>query len=327
MKPRLTAIIFTACGFLLPGFATAAVNACSSTAAALQRACALDATNELSLATAVCINRAYTAPCIRDARAAHTEALSHCSVVRDERDDVCDALGENRYAPAFGKAFASNFVDPDQIGHGVRPNPYLPIVVGNKWIYHKPVVDVDGETVQEVVTVVVSNDTKLVDGVQCRVVHDTVVLDGDVIEDTDDWFAQDLAGNVWYCGELVRDYEIADGDKPELPELVSTAGTFKAGRDGALAGIIMFAAPPVGRTYREEASWNNAEDLSEVLSVSATEHAPAASCAGNCLMVRAFSPLAPGVNEHKFYAPGVGQIVGTKDGEAGRLELVRFTHN
>ena len=89
----------------------------------------------------------------------------------------------------------------------------------------------------------------------------------------------------------------------------------------------MFAAPQVGRTYREEASWNNAEDLSEVLSVTATEHSPAATCAGNCLLTRAFSPLDPGVSERKFYAPGVGQIVGTKDGESGRLELVEFTHN
>ena len=303
----------------------AAVEACSATANSLQRQCMLEGASDLSLATAVCINRVDTANCVREARSAYSAALANCNDVREARDDVCDAVGEARYLPAFGAAFAANFVHPNDIGHGVKPNPYLPIVAGNKWVYEKPVVNSDGENVKEVVTVVVSNDTKLIDGIQCRVVHDTVVFDGEVIEDTDDWLAQDKSGNVWYCGELVRDYEVTDGDKPEVPELFSTAGTFKAGRDGALPGILMFAAPKVGTTYREEASWNNAEDLSTVLSITASANSPFVNCVGNCLETLAFTPKDPGVNEHKWYLPGVGQIAGTKDGEPGLLVLRSFT--
>ena len=130
-------------------------------------------------------------------------------------------------------------------------------------------------------------------------------------------------GNVWYCGEQSKDYEFNDGDRPEVAELVSIDGSFKAGRDGAKAGILMQANPTVGLTYREEASWSNAEDLSQVLSLTGSESTPAASCSNSCLVLRAFTPVEPGVNEIKYYAPGIGQILTLKEGRP-RSELVQF---
>ena len=288
---------------------------CSDTANLVWRACGLEVANSYVLSIAYCGNlddSAERRACVEEASTARSEGTQTCAAQHEARDQICDEMGESRYDPDFAPVnFESDF------GNLVNTNRYFPLGIGNRWEYAGS---------SEKVQLEVLNRTKIIEGVNCLVVRDQVFKNGQLAEDTDDWFAQDLAGNVWYCGELVRDYEIADGDKPELPELISTAGTFKAGRDGALAGIIMFAAPQVGRTYREEASWNSAEDLSEVLSVAATEHSPAATCAGNCLLTRAFSPLDPGVSERKFYAPGVGQIVGTKDGESGRLELVEFTH-
>ena len=227
-----------------------------------------------------------------------------------------------RRAPAF----AASFVHPDRIGHGVAPNPFLPLVAGNTWTYKKDVLDDEGEPEVETIHVVVTDRTKLIDGITCRVVRDTVMSGDNLIEDTDDWFAQDTRGNVWYCGEEVKDYESFEADQPEKPELVSRDGSFKAGRDGDKAGIIMLAVPRVGVTYREEASWNNAEDLSEVTSITGTDHTPAASCRDTCLVLRAFSPLSPDGDEIKYYAPGVGEISNTNEETGERAELVEFTH-
>ena len=81
----------------------------------------------------------------------------------------------------------------------------------------------------EFTTVQVLNSTKLIAGVTCIVVRDQVFEDGDLVEDTDDWFAQAKDGNVWYCGEEAKDFESFKGDEPRKPELVSIDGSFKAG--------------------------------------------------------------------------------------------------
>ena len=70
----------------------------------------------------------------------------------------------------------------------------------------------------------------IANGVEARVVRDVVTEDEVPTEVTDDWYAQDAEGNIWYLGEDTTEYE--DG-KPE-----STSGSFEAGVDGAQAGII-----------------------------------------------------------------------------------------
>jgi hypothetical protein len=89
----------------------------------------------------------------------------------------------------------------------------------------------------------VLNETKAIAGVTCIVVRDQVFDDGDLIEDTDDWYAQAKDGNVFYCGEEVKDFGSFEGDNPRKPELVSIDGSFKAGRDGDKPGIIFQAFP------------------------------------------------------------------------------------
>ena len=331
MKPKLhylpaIALLFAPLLAENTANAASAPRACTNTAIYLHRACSYEAADDLQIAAAICTNSANGATCLRDARADYNTRIQECSGFREERDDVCDAVGEAPYAPAFGPAFAANFVDPNKIGHGVAPNPFLPLVAGNTWTYKKNVLDDEGQPEVETIHVVVTDATKLVDGVTCRVVRDTVMSGDNLKEDTSDWFAQDSRGNVWYCGEEVKDYESFEADRPELPELVSRDGSFKAGRDGDKPGIIMLAAPRVGVTYREEASWNNAEDLSEVISITGSDSTPAASCRGTCLVLRAFSPLSPDGDEIKYYAPGVGEISNTKEETGVRAQLVEFTH-
>lgn len=169
------------------------------------------------------------------------------------------------------------------------------------------------------------NETKFIDGVTCLVVRNVVEVDGELLEDTDDWFAQDTDGNVWYCGEKVKDYEWFDGDAPAVPELIAIDGSFKAGRDGDEAGMLIPFAPDVGDVHRQEVSFTNAEDAVEILALDASETVPAASCDGTCLVTMDFSPLDPGVEEHKYYAPGIGMILEVDVETGDRVELVEMT--
>lgn len=299
--------------------------ACTATARTLKAACVLDVAHEQEVARAVCLNladRAERRECKRDAGLVARDSLQECGEVFHARRDVCDLVGDTKYDPAFGPAFAHLFVDPTDIGDTVQPNPFFPLVVGTERVYEKTFVDDEGEEVTETVTVTVTGDTKLIDGITCLVVKDIVTVNGVVIEDTDDWVAQDVPGNVWYCGEVARNFEVFDGDDPEVPELVDIDGSWKAGREGAKAGILFPANPVEGDVFRQEVAWGEAEDVIVIDSTSGTETAPAASCNGTCVVTRDFTALSPGKEELKYYAPGVGLIVELDPDGGERLELI-----
>ncbi len=191
-------------------------------------------------------------------------------------------------------------------------NPYWPMAPGSKWTYHES--DVDGSDQQ--VEVTVTNQTKNIVGIAAIVVHDIVTAGGEVKEDTYDWYAQDKWGNVWYLGEDTKEYE--DG------EVVSTEGSWEAGVDGALAGVVIPAQPEVGLAYRQEYYAGQAEDAGEVLSLDERATVPFGSFSG-LLMTRDYTPLDPGSNEHKYYARGIGPVltIALPEG-AGREELLSF---
>jgi hypothetical protein len=154
-------------------------------------------------------------------------------------------------------------------------------------------------------------------GVACIVVRSRETEDGQLVEDTFDWYAQDRDGNVWYFGEATREYE--DG------EVASTSGSWEAGQDGALPGIIMRGEPRIGDSYRQEYRVGIAEDMGEVVSLTATVTVPYGSFAG-ALETRDWSPLEPGVEEWKYYARGVGLVLEVEgDGPEARVELVSVT--
>jgi hypothetical protein len=138
-----------------------------------------------------------------------------------------------------------------------------------------------------------------------------VWLEDELVEETFDWYAQDRWGNVWYFGEYATDYE--DG----VP--VSHAGSWQAGVDGALPGIIMLANHRVGDTYRQEFYAGVAEDMGRVLSLSGSVCVPY-GCFDDLLITKDWTPLEPGHIEHKYYAPGLGLIL--EVGGNGSLELV-----
>jgi hypothetical protein len=303
------------------------IGACSQSAVTLRKACAVDVIDDLFEGRGVCAGIAddeERQACREDLADEHQDAHEECHEVFEARLDVCDALDDAPHRPAFGPAFAASFVDPREIGDTVEPNPFFPLIPGSERIYEKTIVE-DGETITETLTITVTDEVKLIEGIPCLVVRDLEESSAGSGEDTDDWFAQDVDGNVWYCGEISREVETFDGDDPEEAEIVSVDGSWKAGRDGAKAGMLIPAAPDVGDVIRQELLYGEAEDVIEILAIDATESAPGGSCVGTCLTTRDFSPLEPGNEENKFYAPGIGLIVELDPASGERLELIELT--
>jgi hypothetical protein len=177
----------------------------------------------------------------------------------------------------------------------VVDNPYLPMRPGARWVY----VETSSEGTQRDV-VVVTRQTKVVDGVTARVVRDTATDEnGKVAEDTFDWYAQDASGNVWYLGEDTTAYENGK---------VSTEGSWQAGVGGAEAGIVMPAHPRPGMAYVQEHDEGIAEDQAEVVGLGRTVTVPFGRYAG-VLETSETSPLEPGLVEQKYYAKGVGVVL------------------
>src|SRR5690349_22896279 len=92
-------------------------------------------------------------------------------------------------------------IDPENFVSHVN-NPYLPYKPGTTWRYRG--VMKNGKRPQTD-TVVVTNRTKRILGVDCVVVRDTVTSNGKPVERTFDWYAQDKQGNVWYMGEETQE--------------------------------------------------------------------------------------------------------------------------
>jgi hypothetical protein len=190
-------------------------------------------------------------------------------------------------------------------------NPYWPMAVGSKWVYR----ETDGEGGEQRVEVTVTDRTKTILGIDATVVRDVVSEDGEVVEDTFDWYAQDKDGNIWYLGEDTKEYENG--------KVVSTEGSWEAGVDGAQAGIIIPGEPEVGQVYRQEYYEGEAEDNGEILSLDATAKVPFGSFDG-VLKTKDTNALEPGVLEHKYYAGDVGPVLAVNVSGGGREVLLEF---
>lgn len=189
-------------------------------------------------------------------------------------------------------------------------NPYFPLPVGARWVY-----EATTDEGLERDEVEVTADTRSIQGVTATVVRDTVSLDGTVIEDTFDWYAQDSTGAVWYLGEDTCEFE--DG------RCVRHEGAWEWGKDGALPGVIMPAAPKVdGVRYYQEFYEGEAEDTGEVIAVGERVEVPAGTY-DDCIRTRDASTLEPDLEEEKVYCRGVGNTLVFE--EDTRVELIEVS--
>jgi hypothetical protein len=209
-------------------------------------------------------------------------------------------------------------IDPARFPGGTITNTYFPLVPGTTFYYVGEKDRIPNSNVTEVTC-----DTKVILGVTTTVVHDRAYDEnGKVVEDTFDWYAQDMDGNVWYFGEDTKELD------PSTGEVVSTEGSWEAGVDDADAGIIMEAHPRPGDRYYQEFAPGVAEDQAQVQSLdesSCTQQ----GCFAHLLRTKEITQLSPGEVENKYYRVGVGFIFGeiVKGGdEHTELVSVSTTH-
>ncbi len=193
-------------------------------------------------------------------------------------------------------------------------NPWFPLRPGARYLYRGVK---DGEPSRDVFTVTAR--TREIQGVRCTIVRDRLYLRGRLRERTQDWYAQDRAGNVWYFGEATAELDRSG-------RVTTTEGSWQAGVNGARAGILMPAHPRPGQSGLQEFYAGHAEDHFRVLSLSARVRTPAAA-SRRALLTREWTPLEPAVVDHKLYVRGIGNVLEqTVRGGDERNELVAVGH-
>jgi hypothetical protein len=189
-------------------------------------------------------------------------------------------------------------------------NPWFPLEPGTTYGY---VGIKDGKPSRDVV--VVTHQTRTIQGVPCVAVQDQLYVRGKLHERTTDWYSQDSKGNVWYFGEKTAELD-------RNGHVTSTEGTWLAGVHGAKPGIYMPAHPRVGQTGRQEYYKGHAEDHFRVAAVIDT----VSSGAQASVLTEETTPLEPGVLDNKLYVRGVGTVVElTVKGGSERNQLVSVT--
>jgi hypothetical protein len=195
-------------------------------------------------------------------------------------------------------------------------NPWFPLIPGTTYVYRGVK---DGKPARDVVRV--TRRMKVIHGVRCTVVDDRLYAGGRLVERTTDWYAQDENGTVWYFGEQTAEL---DGQG----KVTSREGSWQSGVGGAEAGVFMPAHPKVGQSFRQEFFKGHAEDHFRVLSLTASVAVPQTS-SKRALLTKEWTPLEPGVVDHKLYVRGVGlvkeQMVKGGDERAVLVDVTRET--
>lgn len=192
-------------------------------------------------------------------------------------------------------------------------NPYFPLVPGTTNIYTG---SIDGVPARE--SFAVTKSTKVVDGIPATVIRDSLYLQREsgngmyLAEFTIDWYATADSGDVWYLGEATAEYD-------EAGNVVSTAGSWQSGVDGARAGIFMPAKPRVGDVFQQEIA-ADAQDFFKITAVNEDR-----------ITTTEWTPLEPQVATKKVFARGVGMVLEDTIKGAGVedlfLQLVAVTHS
>ncbi len=292
-----------------------AAGPCTTHARLMRKACRADRKDTLWVHTADCeyvVSRDEEAECRAEADEEADENWEECNDIYDARRELCDLLGQARFDMELDP---EEFVDPDDVGGPVEPNPYWPITAGATHV-------IVGEG--EVTVVSAVDEVVDVGGLPCRVIRDLVfeesvdergLVEYEAIEVTQDWYAQHEDGDIVYCGE--NTYEIEDG------LIDNTDGSFANGTDRARAGFLVRAFPVPGDGDRQEMASDEAEDYVEYVSLAAGPSEdeggenPNFPCDDDCLQTFEVNPRDPGEAEYKYYLAGAGFVLATKleDGE------------
>jgi len=177
----------------------------------------------------------------------------------------------------------------------VIDNPYFPLPVGRTLVYEGIK---DGQS--QVDTVVVTDQTRVIEGITARMVSDVSTHNGTLLEKTFDFYAQDKQGNVWYLGEDTTHF-LANGK-------TDTSGSWMAGVNDAEPGLVMEADPQIPEAYRQEFLVGQAEDTAWVVERGGTVTVPYGKLR-NTLKTLEATRIEPGAYDLKVYAPGIGIVL------------------
>jgi hypothetical protein len=304
--------------------------ACAQTSEAALTACQFAAKEDYNLALGRCknVSREEQGDCKAEAQDDFYSALEECDEQFDARQEVCAEVGPGPYLP---DGIPDGFAERPNLSEG-----YFPLVPGTTYVYKNYARD---GGIQETIVVQVMEDDdgiREIEGVNCRVVQDTV-YEGDSqdekIEDTTDWYAL-REGDVWYFGEIALNYE--DG------VVTNIDGSWTTGVEGAKPGIIMYDNPGAheGETYRQEFALSEAEDVATIVEIINTKNeledelekefegtvlqgkdVPDVIGTGPFLHTKDFSALEPGVVEDKYYASGIGNVL-IVNFDTGEIEVL-----
>src|SRR5436190_1210517 len=252
------------------------------------------------------------------ARRMHPISVAACACAL-----VAASCGGTNVAPAFSQS-ASQAVSPSaspssaagaspsasaaaapSLGPLAAPDPAaFSATIDNRWFPLLPGTTMtyrgtkDEEPAVDIVTV--TNETIVIQGVTCRVIQDRLYLSGKLEERTADYYTQDLAGNVWYFGEDTEELD-ANGN------VTSREGTWRAGVNGAMAGVFMEANPVIGHQFVQELYTGHAEDHYQVMTLTAKVKVPYRSFS-DVLLTKEWTPLEPAVLDNKYYVRDVGEV-------------------
>ena len=201
------------------------------------------------------------------------------------------AIGASAGGKSAGAAWATEFnTDPVQLS-SVGRNPFFVLEPGFYRVLR-------GGDVEVVVTVL--NETKMVNGVETRVVEERETEGGELTEISLNYYAiNKRTRDVLYFGEAVDNYRNG--------KVVNHEGTWIAGQKGAKAGLIMPGEPRVGYRHYQEQAPGVALDRAEILSTSVTVTTPAGTFE-HCVKTGESSPMIKGMAEIKYFAPGIGLV-------------------
>jgi hypothetical protein len=207
----------------------------------------------------------------------------------------CTSASRTTSAPAPDAAAPPNTPPPGRDFVRTIDNPWFPLEPDT--VYTSKGED-EGTPATDVLRV--TGRTKRILGIRATVIDDRVYKNGRIAERTNDYYAQDKQGNVWYLGEDTATYK-------RNGRIGSREGTFRAGRNGARGGIFMPAHPHVGDGGWQEYYPGHAQDRFKVLNLDTAVRSPAAS-SHRAMLVQETTPLEPGVVDHKIYVRGIGTV-------------------
>jgi len=213
--------------------------------------------------------------------------------------------------PPVPAAIPSAPIIPSHFVHTID-NSWFPLSPGTTYVYKG---QKDKKTAVE--TIVVDSQTKVVFGVACVVVTDSMSLNGHLVERVTRWYAQDVMGNVWYFGE-------ADEQLDAAGRVVGNAGSWKAGLRGAYAGIVMAVIPQVGAKYYEEYWKGHVENQFEYTDLNATVTVQYGAFT-NVVVIKESTRLEPGRITFRHFARGVGLVKVTTTDGSETLELAQVS--